>query len=210
MSDQADDPRAVLDPARVRKLLDDLVHPSLALTQVLELSQRGWESADLSISEQKYERHRGGRTRERGGDEGPTRSVRRDDLRGARPTHSLPPLVCRLRRWSDSSADCGEVRAPRSDGSEATHRSRCRHSCPPSSVDRRGSRGSSRGDRRRSKRPRDRPRTWRRTHDGRPVTGTSSRSTKITVAHHEGGPADLDDVGSGPSITIAHHVGYNP
>lgn len=49
--------------------------------------------------------------------------------------------------------------------------------------------------------------TWRRTHDDHPVAGTSSRSTEITIAHHEGGPADLDDVGSHTAITIAHHVG---
>lgn len=88
-----DDPSAAVDLARVRKLLGDLVHPSPALVQVVELSQRGRESGDLLISGEKHERHREGGSRQRGGNEGSTRPVPSDDLRGARPMCSLPPLV---------------------------------------------------------------------------------------------------------------------
>lgn len=92
MDDRADDPTAAVDLARVRKLLQDLAHPSPALVQMVELSQHDPESGDLLISGE-HERHRRGGSRQRGGDEGPTRPVRSDDLRGARPMRSLPLLV---------------------------------------------------------------------------------------------------------------------
>ncbi len=92
MNDGADDPTAAVDLARVRKPLQDLAHPSPALVQMVELSQHDPESGDLLILGE-HERHRAGGSKQRVGDEGPARPVRSDDLRGARPMRSLPPLV---------------------------------------------------------------------------------------------------------------------
>ncbi|MPM30449.1 hypothetical protein SDC9_76999 [bioreactor metagenome] len=92
MNDGADDPTAAVDLARVRKLLQDLAHPSPALVQMVELSQHDPKSGDILLSGE-HERHRAGGSKQRGGDEGPARPVRSDDLRGARPMRSLPLLL---------------------------------------------------------------------------------------------------------------------
>lgn len=84
-----DDPAAA-DLARARKLLNDLAHPSPALAQMVELTQRDPKSGDLSILGEKRERHRGGGSQQPGRNEAPTGSPR-IDLRCAPRVRPVPP-----------------------------------------------------------------------------------------------------------------------